>query len=261
MLVLLALAGCLIDTERYEGRKDALTDHDGDGFARADDCDDGDATVFPGAEEVCDGVLQDCDGAIDADAVDASDWYMDADVDGFGAGVPVTACEAPGGHVANALDCDDSAIAVHPGADEVPYDGVDDDCDGVDLDDVDGDGYRAERVGGDDCDDGAAEVHPDAVDAPYDGIDQDCVAGDLDDLDGDGHAALDAGGDDCDDADPAVFGEAPETWADGFTDNDCDDEIEAVTLVYGTGVWTGTRAGGELGRRVGPLGDVTGDGG
>ncbi len=30
-----------------------------------DDCDDGDATVFPGSTEVCDGVDQDCDGAID----------------------------------------------------------------------------------------------------------------------------------------------------------------------------------------------------
>jgi hypothetical protein len=40
-------------------------DRDGDGF-RADDCDDGDATVYPGAPEVAgDGIDQDCDGVAD----------------------------------------------------------------------------------------------------------------------------------------------------------------------------------------------------
>lgn len=63
------------------------------------------------------------------------------------------------------------------------------------------------------------------------------------DRDGDGYGAppLDAPAHvprvdnrlDCDDEDPRVFPEAGEGWADGFVDNDCDDEAEPVyeTLV------------------------------
>jgi hypothetical protein len=49
------------------------------------DCDDSDAALNPGAEEICDGVDNDCDGTTDEDdAVDASVWYPDADGDGYG---------------------------------------------------------------------------------------------------------------------------------------------------------------------------------
>jgi MYXO-CTERM domain-containing protein len=41
------------------------SDADGDGVGPGQDCDDGDATVFPGAEEQCDGVDGDCDGVGD----------------------------------------------------------------------------------------------------------------------------------------------------------------------------------------------------
>jgi hypothetical protein len=57
-------------------------------------------------------------------------WYPDRDGDGFGAAaaVAVSACDAPEGHVDNALDCDDASASVRPGAPEL-CNGVDDDCD------------------------------------------------------------------------------------------------------------------------------------
>ena len=71
------------------------------------------------------------------------------------------------------LDCDDSDPWIHPGAVEVPYDGIDNDCDGSDMADIDGDGYDWDGVGGLDCDDGDAGIHPGATETPYDGIDND----------------------------------------------------------------------------------------
>jgi hypothetical protein len=95
----------------------------------ADDCDDGDPNVNPSRLEECDGVDNDCDELVDeADAVDADTWYADADGDGFGdAASTQDACEQPSGHVAVAMDCDDSDAAINPEADEI-CDGVDNDC-------------------------------------------------------------------------------------------------------------------------------------
>jgi hypothetical protein len=58
-------------------------------------------------------------------------FYADADGDGAGdPGAPVVACTAPPGTVADATDCDDADASVHPGAEEVCGNGVDDDCGG-----------------------------------------------------------------------------------------------------------------------------------
>lgn len=71
-------------------------------------------------------------------------------------------------------DCNDDDRSVHPGATEVPYDGVDQDCSGADLTDVDADGYAAETAGGLDCDDANSNVHPGAVEIDGDFIDNNC---------------------------------------------------------------------------------------
>src|SRR5688572_4354193 len=49
----------------------------------ARDCDDADPTVHPGADEVCDGLDQDCDYVAD-DGLPQNAWGVDADGDGFG---------------------------------------------------------------------------------------------------------------------------------------------------------------------------------
>ena len=89
----------------------AASDGDGDGFTAAEgDCNDSDASVYPGAlDDRVDGTDQDCDG-LDG---------PDRDGDGF-------ADAAAGG-----TDCDDGDAATNPSGTDVPGDGIDQDCDGV----------------------------------------------------------------------------------------------------------------------------------
>ncbi len=128
--------------------------------------------------------------------------------------------DVDGDQRAGLQDCDDTDPTVYVDAPEVPYDGLDQDCDGLDLVDVDGDGSEGGPAG-DDCDDEDPERSPDGVEVPYDGVDQDCDDGDLTDVDGDGEDALEAGGDDCDDADATIATTASEVPYDGV-DQDCD---------------------------------------
>jgi hypothetical protein len=167
---------------------------------------------------------EDGDGTADIIELVADEIYYvmyggcDVDSDGY---------DATGG-TCGGTDCDDTDALVHPGATEIPYDGVDDDCDGTDLVDYDGDGYDASVVGGADCDDTDAAVHPGATETA-DGIDDDCdgtvdettVAGDDD---GDGYTEE---GGDCDDGRATVHPGSAET-CDGV-DEDCDGTIDEDT--------------------------------
>ncbi len=103
----------------------------------SDDCDDTDDSVSPAADELCNELDDDCDDTVDeGDATDAATWYGDGDGDGFtDAELSVAACEPPSGYAeaSDEPDCDDSDSSVHPGAEEIAGDGIDQDCDGADL--------------------------------------------------------------------------------------------------------------------------------
>jgi hypothetical protein len=124
-------------------------DLDKDGIQASLDCNDRNPAVKPGAEEVCDGLDNDCDGLTDNAA--------DSDKDGF------NAC----------ADCNDKIASINPGAKDDLGDEIDADCDGVDGTDGDHDGVVSLASGGTDCDDTNSLTYPGAPEK-CDGQDNDC---------------------------------------------------------------------------------------
>lgn len=122
---------------------DDATDEDGDSFDSVcgNDCDDDDENINPDAIEECDGIDNNCDDEVDENsAIDATIWYADDDMDGYGDEFnAITACDQPEGYVADDQDCNDYSDQAFPGGIDL-LDGLDNDCDGhrdwVDLSDV-----------------------------------------------------------------------------------------------------------------------------
>ena len=215
------------------------------------DCNDASGTIRPGATETCDGVDQDCDGAIDDGAVGGSSWYPDLDGDGFGdPAASITSCTTPpSGYIAAAGDCDDTRVAINPDGTEVcDRLDLDEDCNGVSDDfdagtdsstatdwygDADGDSFGGAFLGRTceapsgavsttgDCDDSDNSRFPAAAESCTDAVDLNCdgVVSRVD-LDGDGLAACE----ECDDTDRDVFPGAVEVCND--KDDDCDGVVD-----------------------------------
>ena len=168
---------------------------DGDPVALMDsDCDDRDASTYPGAQELCDAIDNDCDAAIPMDE------QIDLDGDGW------LMCS----------DCDDTLADTYPGASEI-CDGFDNDCDGITPaieSDSDGDGMT---ICGGDCDDSQPAIYEGALEDCGDGVDNDCD-GDVDEED-----------DDCDPGDDDTAGDDDTTGDDdtaGDDDTTGDDDTD-----------------------------------
>ncbi len=103
-------------------------DTDGDGFGRDDsplfsceqqagyspfgsDCDDGDPDIFPGAQEFCDGVDQNCDGTADELATRVDSGKNGSARDGKGDGSP----DSPFGSIQEAIDAATWCVVVGEG--------------------------------------------------------------------------------------------------------------------------------------------------
>ncbi|MBM76731.1 MAG: hypothetical protein CMK59_15090 [Proteobacteria bacterium] len=209
-------------------------------------------------------------GAANSVCTESTAWQLLSDDDGDGVSE-------------NQGDCDDSDIAINPGADEL-CDSVDNDCDdevdeadAVDAqiyyDDLDGDGYGDPATGvgscsapvsktldNADCDDSSATTFPGAAELTS-------LIDCLPDSDDDGYAPTASGGTDCDDTRSDTYVGSREACGDGV-DNDCDpatDEALLTTCDFITSDTNGVRFLGEqstdfLAQMARGVGDLNGDG-
>jgi hypothetical protein len=153
-------------------------DADGDGYTpNGGDCNDSSATVYPGADEICDGLDNDC---IEATAIDVGTDCYDDDGDGYCEDPPCVNTDE------TLADCDDTDPQRYPDP-SIPEEvnGEDDDCDGL-IDegtvvyDDDSDGYCEEPPcvntsnTEEDCDDDNNDINPGEKEVCSDGFDNDC---------------------------------------------------------------------------------------
>ncbi|MFT3706354.1 MAG: putative metal-binding motif-containing protein [Archangium sp.] len=192
-------------------------DGDGDGFGaagsmaqsscvpvpgkvtNANDCNDTSASVKPTAAEVCNGIDDNCAAGID-EGLTFSNYYADADGDGFGAtsSTAQSACAPISGRVTNNTDCNDANPAIKPMAPET-CNGVDDNCNNqtdegltfVDYyPDGDGDSYGSATASAQssctpiagrvtnhtDCNDANSSINPGRTEI-CNGLDDNCAGG------------------------------------------------------------------------------------
>ncbi len=240
----------MVDEGFADSDSDALSDcidpdDDNDGHLDDDDCMPSDASAYPGAVELCDGLDNSCDGAMDEGfpdtdedgAADCVDQDLDgdgknnlqdncpalanpdqADADGDGTG-DLCDPDTDGDGIPNGVDT--CPTLFNPGQHDLDGDGLGDLCD----DDGDGDGLAEDD---DNC---PLVANPDQADSDEDGT------GDACDLDGDGDGSPDTK--DCAPQDPYVYPGAEEVcdgsdnncngaFDEGFADHDLDGAKDCV---------------------------------
>jgi hypothetical protein len=205
-------------------QQEFYADSDGDGFGNAEitveaceapsgfvdtgtDCNDSSAASYPAAEELCDGLDNDCDDDIDEDL--DLDFYMDSDGDGFGNEEEIVSGCAPDLDLSTiGGDCNDNDAAISPVANELCNE-IDDNCneevdEGVQLvfyNDQDQDGF------------GDSQTTSEACEAPEGYVDN---------------------ADDCNDIDSQIQPDADEVC--DVQDNDCDGDVDEEGAIGGL-IW------------------------
>jgi hypothetical protein len=170
-VLILCITGCN-SNKPDDSTSEPSNDKDQDGSPATEDCNDEDASIRPGADELCNGVDDDCDGTVDDNAIDMTRYYPDSDGDGYGSSTgAIAACEAQTGYIDNDDDCNDEDASFYPGAAETDCsDPRDYNCDGsTGYTDADGDGYAACT----ECNDQNSGINPGASETCND-IDDDC---------------------------------------------------------------------------------------
>lgn len=187
------------------------------------DCDDTNAQVYPGAQEICNGIDDDCDGSVDESCTSQTIYYNDEDQDGYGATNDYRLLSEPEGTYTSLVggDCNNSNRYVNPGAQEV-CDGLDNDCDG----------YVDEGIPVTPCDGGDADSCLEGVYICVGGQGMHCtdttdntleICGDEIDNDCDGYVDENCNIN-CDDGDACTFDEYDQSIGDcTHTPMSCDD--------------------------------------
>ncbi len=141
----------------FSGEREECVDADGDGYGDGQslracagtevDCDDTDELVYPGAEELCDQIDNNCNLIIDelviiiegeepqyGEAFLVCQECIDADEDGYSPNPDSPFC-ADAGLLGTDVDCKDNDASINPGETEIENDGIDNDCDTSTRDD------------------------------------------------------------------------------------------------------------------------------
>lgn len=174
--------------------------------------------IINGEDKDEDGYFSD----VDCNDNDSLSWrnvsaYVDSDRDIYGGGNVLKICigeNLTSGYSYIGGDCNDTASAINPNTIERPYDGIDNNCDGYDLNDVDGDGYNYTI----DCNDNNTVIFQNFlgyIDSDLDGY----GVGELSEVCSgmyfpEGYSTIDG---DCDDDNDEIF-----QIYDGYLDNDKD---------------------------------------
>jgi hypothetical protein len=137
-----------LDGDGYANGSQISCSSPGNGYTKdilpISDCDDSDPNINPSITVECsDNKDNDCDGQVD-EIEDLVIYLADNDNDGYGDANNIISCNPPAGYITiyannpnNKFDCNDNNPLINPGITELPYNGIDDDCNSATADNSD----------------------------------------------------------------------------------------------------------------------------